>query len=75
MGLPRSVRLGADLETKVKNYLKKNNIKFSQLLKLAVEKFISEPQTIELVPADTHTFLKGARAAYAEHEDALDKLK
>ena len=75
MPLPKSVRLEPGLEGQVKNYLKKNKIKFSQLVSMAVAKFISEPQTIELVPADTKEFLKGVNRAYVTHKDAMDKLK
>ncbi|MGE4232032.1 MAG: hypothetical protein AB7F43_01770 [Bacteriovoracia bacterium] len=75
MGLPKNVRLSDDLEPKVEDYLKKNKIKFAQLINLAVEKFITEPQTITLVPADTDKFLKAADSAYEEHKEAMDKLK
>ncbi len=75
MGLPKTVRLDDELEAKVESYLKKNKIKFPHLIKLAVEKYISAPQTIKLVPADTGEFLDTAEAAYKEHEDAMDKLK
>jgi hypothetical protein len=75
VGLPKSVRFDDELERKVAKYLKKNKIKFPHLIKLAVEKFISEPQTIKLVPANTNTFLRDAKVAYSEHENALNKLK
>lgn len=75
MALPKSVRLEPGLEGKVKGYLKKNKIKFSQLVSMAVAKFISEPQTIELVPADTKEFLSAAERSFEKHKDAMDKLK
>ncbi len=75
MALPKSVRLDSTLETKVKAYLKANKLKFSQLVSMAVEKFISEPQTIQLVPANTKEFLNRAEKAFEKHKDAMDKLK
>jgi hypothetical protein len=75
MGMPKNVRLNNELESKVEKYLEKNEIKFSQLVNLAIEKFISEPQTITLIPADTKEFLKAADSAYDEHQEAMDKLK
>lgn len=75
MGLPKTIRFDDELETKVENYLEKNKLKFPQLVKMAVEKFISETQTITLVPADTEQFLKTAKAAYQKHKHAMDKLK
>ncbi len=75
MGLPKTIRFDDELEAKVENYLEKNKIKLPQLVKMAVEKFISETQTITLVPADTEEFLKTAKAAYKKHKHAMDKLK
>jgi hypothetical protein len=70
-----SIRLEPGLESKVQSYLRKNKIKFSQLVSMAVAKFISEPQVIELVPADTREFLASAEQAFEKHKDAMDKLK
>lgn len=75
MGLPKTVRLDNDLEKKVERYLKSNDIKFPQLINLAIEKFISEPQTIQLVPVKTADFMKVAEKAFKKHKDAMDKLK
>lgn len=55
--------------------LKTNKLKFSQLVSMAVEKFISEPQTIKLLPAETKEFLDVAEPAFNKHKDAMDKLK
>lgn len=75
MGLPKTVRFEEELEGKVEKYLESNEIKFSQLINMAVEKFISEPQTIELKPVDTQEFLKNAKKAFKKHKGAMDKLK
>ena len=75
MGLPKTVRFEEELEEKVEKYLESNEIKFSQLINMAVEKFISEPQTIELKPVNSHEFLKSAKIAFKKHKGAMDKLK
>ncbi|MCB0367782.1 MAG: hypothetical protein KDD68_20430 [Bdellovibrionales bacterium] len=75
MGLPKSVRLDEDLENQVEKYLKTNNLKFVQLVNMAVAKFIQEPQTIELVPVNTKDFMATAEKAFKKHKDAMDKLK
>lgn len=75
MGLPKTVRLEDDLEKKVENYLEANGIRFAQLVNLAVEKFIKEPQTIQLAPVDEKDFATAAAKAFKKHKNAMDKLK
>ncbi len=75
MGLPKSVRVEGDLEKKIEAYLDKNPVKFSQLVAMALEKFISEPQTIELRPVDDKRFLETAKKAFKKHKHTMDKLK
>ena len=75
MGLPKTVRFEEELEGKVEEYLEANGIKFSQLVNMAVSKFISEPQTIQLAPVSTNDFLKTATKAFSKHKNAMDKLK
>ncbi|NQW44329.1 MAG: hypothetical protein HQ462_02890 [Deltaproteobacteria bacterium] len=75
MAMPRTIRLNETLEEKISNYLKKNRMKFSQLVGLALEKFISEPQTITYLPADPEEFLKTAKKAYKKHKHAMDQMK
>ena len=75
MGLPKTVRLEEQLDERVEKYLVANGIKFSNLVNLALEKFISEPQTINLVPVGTKEFMKTAEKAFKKHKDAMDKLK
>ncbi len=75
MGLPKTVRLEEELEEKLEKYLEANGIKFSQLVNLAVSKFISEPQTIQLAPVATDEFMKVASKAFQKHKKAMDKLK
>ena len=75
MGLPKSVRFEEELEEKVEKYLEANGLRFSQLVNMAVSKFISEPQTIQLAPVDQKEFLKTATKAFKKHKNAMDKLK
>lgn len=75
MGLPKTVRLDDDLEKKVEEYLDANGIRFSQLMNMAVSKFISEPQMIQLAPVNTKDFLEAGKKAFKKHKDAMDKLK
>ena len=72
MGLPKTVRFEEGLERKVEKYLEANGIKFSQLVNLAVSKFISEPQSIQLAPVDTKNFMKVATKAFHKHKNAMD---
>lgn len=75
MGLPKTVRFEEALEEKLEKYLEANGIRFSQLVNLAVSKFISEPQSIQLAPVDTKDFMKTATKAFHKHKNAMDKLK
>lgn len=75
MGLPKTVRFEDALETKVEKYIEANGIKFSQLVNMAVTKFISEPQSIELSPVNTDEFMKTATKAFGKHKNAMEKLK
>ncbi len=75
MGLPRNVRFEDTLEKQIEKYLDANGIKFSQLVNMAVAKFITEPQSIQLAPVDTKDFMAVAKKAFRKHKDAVDKLK
>ncbi len=75
MGLPKTVRFDDELEAKVEEYIEKNDIKFTQLVNIAVEKFISEPQIIELTPIDSKKWEQTVTKAYKKHKGAMDKLK
>ena len=75
MSLPRSVRLDHELELETERYLKINELKFPQLIKMAIAKFISEPQTIQLMPVNEKEFLSAAKKAFKKHKDTMDRLK
>jgi hypothetical protein len=74
MASPRTIRLDGSLDKKVEEYTKQNRLKFSQLVKMAIEKFISQPQTIELVPVSDSEWLKTTKKAFKKHKHAMDKL-
>lgn len=61
MELPKTVRFEDDLGEKVEKYLAANGIRFSQLNNLAVEKFISEPNTIQLAPVNAQDFFENGK--------------
>jgi len=75
MGLPKTIRFDDELESKVEKYLDKNDIKFSQLINIAVEKFISEPQSIELQPINDKDWDQAMKKSFKKHKGAMDKLK
>lgn len=75
MGLPKSVRFDGELQALVEEYLRQNNLKFSQLMQLAIMKFISEQQSIELTPISSKEWKQTVEKAYKRHKHAMDKLK
>ena len=75
MGLPKTVRLEDDLELQIEKYLEANGLRFANLVNMALKKFISEPQRIELVPVPEQEFLNKAKKAFKKHKDTMDKLK
>lgn len=75
MGLPKTIRLKEEIEPKVEAYIEKNGIRFADLVNLALERFISEPQKIELIPISDTEWEDGLKKAYKKHKNAMDKLK
>ena len=75
MGLPKTIRFNDELEKQLEEYMEFNGIKFSQLLHLALTKFITETQNIQLKPVELKTFMETAEKAYIKHKDAIDRLK
>ena len=68
MAMPRTIRLNETLEERITKYLKRNRMKFSQLVGLALEKFISEPQSVTYVPTDSKEFVDSAKEAFKKHK-------
>jgi len=75
MGLPKTVRLDDELESEVENYMNQNKIKFPQLITMALQKFISEPHRIELLPVDDKQWSESVERSFKKHKKAMDKLK
>ena len=75
MGIPRTVRLKDDIQKKVEAYLKRNSLSFPDLVNLALDKFISEPQSIKLVPVGDDEILKHAKKSFKKHRHAMNRLK
>lgn len=75
MGLPKTVRFDDELENLIKEYIHKNKIRFSQLLTMAISKFISEHHAIELTPVSAKKWRATVEKAYRKHKHALVKLK
>ena len=75
MGLPKSVRFDDKLESLVEDYLRENNIKFAQLIQLAIIKFISEQQSIELKPISSKKWKRAIEKAYKKNKDAMDRFR
>ena len=70
----RTIRFREDLDLQVDEYTSKNDLNLNQMVNLAVEKFISEPHTIELVPVDKQKFKEHLEKAFIEHKKAMDEL-
>ena len=76
MGQPKTIRFEDNLEPKIEAYLKKNpDVKLAKLVNLAVEKFIEQPHSIELVPIDPRDWAIAAGKAFKKHKKAMDELK
>ena len=75
MGIPKTVRFNEELRLRVEEYLHRNRIKFSQLIQMAITKFISERQAIELIPVSSKKWKETMIKAYKKPKHALAKLK
>ena len=74
MGIPKTVRFNEELMLRVEEYLQRNKIKFSQLIQMAITKFISKRQAIELVPVSSKKWKETMVKVYKKHKHAMDKL-
>ena len=70
-----SIRFDQGLVPKIEAYVRKNRIKLNRLVNLAVAKFISEPNSISLVPIDDKDWESGLARAFRKHKKAMDELK
>lgn len=75
MSKARTVRFSDQLDSMVDEYIQKNGLKFNQFIKLAVEKYIRDPNTIELIPVDDKGWEELTEKNFAKHKEAMDELK
>ena len=76
MSKPKTIRFDEQLESKVKEYAEKNGMKLNQLVNLAVKKFITESNTIELEPVDIDdkNWNKSMKKAFKNNRKTMDEL-
>ena len=76
MGKPKTIRFEEQLEPKVNEYVEKNGMKLNQLVNLAVKKFITETNTIELEPVDIadENWNKTMKKAFKNNRKAIGEL-
>lgn len=76
MAKAKTIRFEDQLESKVEEYAQKNGMKLNQLVNLAVKKFISESNTIELEPVDIDdkSWNKSMKKSFKKNRKAMDEL-
>ncbi len=77
MSKARTIRFDDKLDTMVDEYAEKNGLKVNQLVSIAVEKFITSLNTIELEPvaSNRESWRKNMKASFKKHRKAMDELK
>ena len=70
-----SIRFDESLVPRINAYVRQNRIKLNRLVNLAVEKFISEPNSIPLIPIESKDWEKGLDKAFKRHKKTMDDLK
>ena len=76
MSKARTIRFNEQLDSIVDEYTNKNGLKLNQLVNIAVKKYISEPNTIELIPVDISDdeWDHKMKKAFSKHRKAMDEL-
>ncbi|MDC1174187.1 hypothetical protein OAT67_02255 [Bacteriovoracaceae bacterium] len=76
MSKARTIRFNEQLDSMVDEYTNKNGLKLNQLVNIAVKKYISEPNAIELEPVDTNDgeWNANMKKAFSKHKKAMDEL-
>ena len=75
MSKARTVRLNDKLDSRVDEHIRRNGLKFNQLVTLAVEKYISAPNTIDLVPVNDEEWNRLTEQNFEKNKEAMDELK
>lgn len=76
MAKARTVRFEEELDKMVDQFTDKNGLKLNQLVNLAVKKYITEPNTIELKPvhASDEEWNNKMKKSFAKNRKAMDEL-
>ena len=76
MSKARTIRFNEQIDSLVDEYTSKNGLKLNQLVNIAVKKYISEPNSIELEPvnATNGQWEEGMEKAFGKHKKAMDEL-
>ena len=76
MSKARTIRFAGPLDKLVDQYTEKNGLKINQLVNIAVQKFITEPNKIELEPveAKNEDWDQGMKKAFNKNKKAMDEL-
>jgi hypothetical protein len=72
----RTVRFEEELDRLVDQFTVKNGLKLNQLVNLAVKKYITEPNIIELEPVETgdEQWTKSMKESFSKHRKSMDEL-
>ena len=76
MSKARTIRFSEQIDSLVDEYTSKNGLKLNQLVNIAVKKYITEPNTIELEPveADNSEWEDSMQKAFTRHRKSMDEL-
>lgn len=76
MSKARTVRFEEELDRMVDQFTDINGLKVNQLVNLAVRKYITEPNSIELEPVDTsdEQWTKNMKKSFSKHRKSMDEL-
>lgn len=71
----KTIRFEENLESRMAEYAETNDIKLNKLVNMAVEKYISEPQTITLEPISNSDWESSMTTSFIKNKKAMDELK
>ena len=76
MSKARTIRFEEPLDSLVDKYSKKNRLKINQLVTIAVQKFITEPNSIELEPvhSNSKSWNENMKKSFKKNKKAMDEL-
>ena len=70
-----AARCNEELSKRIQEWCQANGMSQSQLIVRAVEKYISEDQTLKAVTASDEDVMNAAETVMKDHEYTLEKLK